>query len=50
MTNKEAISNLEQLYPLVSETMKRAIDTAVESLENEPRYCTECGSKNKHEE
>ena len=88
MTNKEAISNLEQLYPLVSETMKRSIDTAIESLENEPRngyweapdpdydrdgeripirvaicsecqkpnrlpvgtYCTECGSRNKHDE
>lgn len=33
MTNKEAISNLGQLYPVVSEEMKRAIDKAIEALD-----------------
>ena len=32
MTNKEAISNLEQLYPVVSEEKKQAIDKAIEAL------------------
>ncbi len=33
MTNKEAISNLEELYPVVSEEKKQAIDKALEALE-----------------
>lgn len=32
MTNKEAISNLEELYPVVSEEKKQAIDKAIEAL------------------
>lgn len=32
MTNNEAISNLQELYPVVSEEKKQAIDKAVESL------------------
>ena len=32
MTNKEAISNLEELYPVVSEEKKQAIDTAIKAL------------------
>ena len=32
MTNKEAINNLEELYPVVSEEKKQAIDKAVEAL------------------
>lgn len=32
MTNKEAINNLGQLYPVVSEEKKRAIDKAIEAL------------------
>ena len=33
MTNKEAINNLGQLYPIVSEEMKRTIDKAIEALD-----------------
>lgn len=32
MTNKEAISNLEELYPVVSEEKKQAIDKAIKAL------------------
>lgn len=45
MTNKEAISNLEELYPVVSEEKKQAIDKAIEAieaLEEENRACFTC--------
>ena len=32
MTNKDAISNLEELYPVVSEEKKQAIDKAIEAI------------------
>ena len=32
MTDKEAIGKLEELYPLVSEETKRAIDKSIEAL------------------
>ena len=32
MTNKEAINNLEELYPVVSEEKKQAIDKAIKAL------------------
>jgi len=32
MTNKESISNLKELYPVVSEEKKQAIDKAIEAL------------------
>ena len=38
MTNKEAISNLEELYPVVSEEKKQAIDKAIEALEVQDHF------------
>lgn len=32
MTDKEAIGKLEELYPLVNEEAKRAIDKSIEAL------------------
>lgn len=46
MTNKEAISNLEELYPVVSEEKKQAIDKAIKAL-NENRACFSCKHNNK---
>lgn len=47
MTNKEAISNLEKLYPVVSEEKKRAIDKAIMALK-ENRACFTCKHNDKH--
>ena len=57
MTNKEAISNLNQIYGFVSSEIQQSLDLAIKSLEDRPQgewkfdgwgtYCSECGHRPK---
>ena len=43
MTNKEAISNLNQLiYGIVSPDIQRSLDLAIKALEERPQDCSDC--------
>lgn len=42
MTNKEAISNLNQIYGIVSPDIQRSLDLAIKALEEKPHIIDNC--------